>query len=157
VFVTARIAGDHPQAHGQADFSFAWSGWDRGIEPWRFNVPASRSRDPDLVAHAVLDRTLLRVGETVSMKLFLRRLDRDGVKNPPAGGLSAQVRLTHDGSGDTVTLPLDWKTSPSGGQYALLDYTIPRNAHLGTRSEEHTSELQSRENLVCRLLLEKKK
>src|SRR5690606_42156516 len=26
----------------------------------------------------------------------------------------------------------------------------------GTRSEEHTSELQSRENLVCRLLLEKK-
>src|SRR5690606_39543333 len=30
--------------------------------------------------------------------------------------------------------------------------------HIGAdRSEEHTSELQSRENLVCRLLLEKKK
>src|SRR5690606_40021939 len=29
--------------------------------------------------------------------------------------------------------------------------------HLDRRSEEHTSELQSRENLVCRLLLEKKK
>src|SRR5690606_39961264 len=28
---------------------------------------------------------------------------------------------------------------------------------LEARSEEHTSELQSRENLVCRLLLEKKK
>src|SRR5690606_40242918 len=28
---------------------------------------------------------------------------------------------------------------------------------LPERSEEHTSELQSRENLVCRLLLEKKK
>src|SRR5690606_40380486 len=28
---------------------------------------------------------------------------------------------------------------------------------LQARSEEHTSELQSRENLVCRLLLEKKK
>src|SRR5207302_9927370 len=27
----------------------------------------------------------------------------------------------------------------------------------GPRSEEHTSELQSRENIVCRLLLEKKK
>src|SRR5690606_40800778 len=27
---------------------------------------------------------------------------------------------------------------------------------VGERSEEHTSELQSRENLVCRLLLEKK-
>src|SRR5690606_40207950 len=30
-------------------------------------------------------------------------------------------------------------------------------AVLVDRSEEHTSELQSRENLVCRLLLEKKK
>src|SRR5690606_39750096 len=29
--------------------------------------------------------------------------------------------------------------------------------HALGRSEEHTSELQSRENLVCRLLLEKKK
>src|SRR5436309_14197991 len=28
---------------------------------------------------------------------------------------------------------------------------------MDSRSEEHTSELQSRENLVCRLLLEKKK
>src|SRR5438270_10302703 len=28
---------------------------------------------------------------------------------------------------------------------------------LGERSEEHTSELQSQSNLVCRLLLEKKK
>src|SRR5690606_41874295 len=37
---------------------------------------------------------------------------------------------------------------------------IKRNrahAFSGVRSEEHTSELQSRENLVCRLLLEKKK
>src|SRR5690606_40586865 len=34
-------------------------------------------------------------------------------------------------------------------------YHGPGQAH--GRSEEHTSELQSRENLVCRLLLEKKK
>src|SRR5690606_40101861 len=35
--------------------------------------------------------------------------------------------------------------------------TPSRNASaVVTRSEEHTSELQSRENLVCRLLLEKK-
>src|SRR2546422_11170180 len=31
------------------------------------------------------------------------------------------------------------------------------NQHHGLRSEEHTSELQSRLHLVCRLLLEKKK
>src|SRR2546430_8332040 len=32
-----------------------------------------------------------------------------------------------------------------------------RGASAGLRSEEHTSELQSQSNLVCRLLLEKKK
>src|SRR3712207_7315655 len=32
-----------------------------------------------------------------------------------------------------------------------------RDELLGARSEEHTSELQSRQYLVCRLLLEKKK
>src|SRR2546430_8374654 len=32
-----------------------------------------------------------------------------------------------------------------------------RHPDLGRRSEEHTSELQSQSNLVCRLLLEKKK
>src|SRR5690606_39609216 len=34
---------------------------------------------------------------------------------------------------------------------------LRREANDQPRSEEHTSELQSRENLVCRLLLEKKK
>src|SRR5690606_41974848 len=38
-----------------------------------------------------------------------------------------------------------------------LQFPGPGLLHEGTRSEEHTSELQSRENLVCRLLLEKKK
>src|SRR5690606_40720901 len=34
---------------------------------------------------------------------------------------------------------------------------VRANPYRLARSEEHTSELQSRENLVCRLLLEKKK
>src|SRR3989442_10848334 len=38
----------------------------------------------------------------------------------------------------------------AGGWAMALGYTI-------VRSEEHTSELQSRPHLVCRLLLEKKK
>src|SRR2546427_8784653 len=41
---------------------------------------------------------------------------------------------------------------------ALLTVVIPRRrTSSGRRSEEHTSELQSQSNLVCRLLLEKKK
>src|SRR3712207_7073761 len=45
----------------------------------------------------------------------------------------------------------------------LLDPHATRNVHVDVvvpqsqRSEEHTSELQSRQYLVCRLLLEKKK
>src|SRR5690606_40399315 len=39
----------------------------------------------------------------------------------------------------------------------ITDEIKRRMQLLGQRSEEHTSELQSRENLVCRLLLEKKK
>src|SRR6266702_8970506 len=35
--------------------------------------------------------------------------------------------------------------------------SAPRRERSGGRSEEHTSELQSRGHLVCRLLLEKKK
>src|SRR2546430_9194044 len=37
---------------------------------------------------------------------------------------------------------------------ALFKYD---SSTVGSRSEEHTSELQSQSNLVCRLLLEKKK
>src|SRR5690606_41559471 len=43
---------------------------------------------------------------------------------------------------------------------AVAGHRRPRRARRDrgrVRSEEHTSELQSRENLVCRLLLEKKK
>src|SRR3712207_7399342 len=36
-------------------------------------------------------------------------------------------------------------------------YSLGMRQRLGIRSEEHTSELQSRQYLVCRLLLEKKK
>src|SRR5690606_42018787 len=41
--------------------------------------------------------------------------------------------------------------------HARSDQHLHRHHGVGGRSEEHTSELQSRENLVCRLLLEKKK
>src|SRR5690242_21183155 len=40
---------------------------------------------------------------------------------------------------------------------AAHDLRNPLGAITGYRSEEHTSELQSHVNLVCRLLLEKKK
>src|SRR3712207_8999218 len=47
---------------------------------------------------------------------------------------------------------------PEGGQIIELQGTVGASPAIDrSRSEEHTSELQSRQYLVCRLLLEKKK
>src|SRR2546430_2973936 len=48
---------------------------------------------------------------------------------------------------------LDGTGYPDGLRYGQ----VPLLAQIVGRSEEHTSELQSQSNLVCRLLLEKKK
>src|SRR4051812_49874962 len=57
-------------------------------------------------------------------------------------------------------IPLNGRSTP--GVRARLQFVAPLPADTGEhrgsiRSEEHTSELQSHVNLVCRLLLEKKK
>src|SRR5215208_8158737 len=47
--------------------------------------------------------------------------------------------------------------SPEAGRQVDEQLTEPHHVAARGRSEEHTSELQSRGHLVCRLLLEKKK
>src|SRR5258708_30649810 len=42
-------------------------------------------------------------------------------------------------------------------EYRLLEFLMRSAGRMRNRSEEHTSELQSPDHLVCRLLLEKKK
>src|SRR5256885_10943012 len=68
--------------------------------------------------------------------------------------------------GQTRLLPgIQQRNCPHGRRYVLIPGKIPhvyqlqlaRRARAMSRSEEHTSELQSPCNLVCRLLLEKKK
>src|SRR2546427_12351945 len=65
-------------------------------------------------------------------------------------------------------LPISWKnsrapTSPANGSTSWRRWkrassrAMPSCSRSRPRSEEHTSELQSQSNLVCRLLLEKKK
>src|SRR6478672_8596050 len=53
----------------------------------------------------------------------------------------------------------DFDSVDPGDTYYGLSWDFLRNyaRQLVSRSEEHTSELQSRSDLVCRLLLEKKK
>src|SRR2546430_14874861 len=59
-------------------------------------------------------------------------------------------------------LPILWFATDGEGQATdtsatLPDWRVYAGTTLQARSEEHTSELQSQSNLVCRLLLEKKK
>src|SRR3712207_7876953 len=54
------------------------------------------------------------------------------------------------------TLPKQMATGVTDG-YVRLSVGIEHMDDILARSEEHTSELQSRQYLVCRLLLEKKK
>src|SRR2546426_7406481 len=58
-----------------------------------------------------------------------------------------------------TTFDLYTRTAPFGGAYLLIAgiEAALEFAQAFRRSEEHTSELQSPCNLVCRLLLEKKK
>ncbi len=67
-FVSARV--DDPKTG--ADMAFVRSDWNRGIESWRFNVPTDTSIEQTVRAHTIFDRTLLRAGETVSMKHLIR-------------------------------------------------------------------------------------
>src|SRR5205807_4139621 len=58
-------------------------------------------------------------------------------------------------SSGSITLPRDFDIlSPCSSRMRPVMYTSLKGT---SRSEEHTSELQSPCNLVCRLLLEKKK
>src|SRR5438874_8233264 len=59
----------------------------------------------------------------------------------------------HDGDRGAVRVPAEVS---AGGDLDRLDDQRTRLELIVERSEEHTSELQSRRDLVCRLLLEKK-
>src|SRR5436309_6132445 len=73
------------------------------------------------------------------------------IRRPPRSTLFPYTTLFRSGRASAITPPHD---IPDGKK--SIDRPAFRSAQRD-RSEEHTSELQSRENLVCRLLLEKKK
>src|SRR5258708_10830387 len=61
-------------------------------------------------------------------------------------------------NGTSTSNKVIFQTLLAPGEKLLLDRNCHKSVHHGVvRSEEHTSELQSPDHLVCRLLLEKKK
>src|SRR2546430_6891172 len=69
------------------------------------------------------------------------------IRRPPRSTLFPYTTLFRSRSG----------SSCSGRTHPGTSTTSPSSPAEGSRSEEHTSELQSQSNIVCRLLLEKKK
>src|SRR5256885_13281957 len=59
--------------------------------------------------------------------------------------------------GDWRSRPVDWQATSASSPTSSSRVCRAQPAGFTPRSEEHTSELQSPCNLVCRLLLEKKK
>lgn len=113
-------------ARKQDDLTFVHSSWDKGIESWRFNLPDDDFKEQG-IAHTVFDRTLVRAGDTVHMKHFMRNhamkgFDLRGVKELP------QVALVkHRGSGQRYEFPLAWKADNS----AETKMAVPKGAELG--------------------------
>src|SRR2546430_10992682 len=83
------------------------------------------------------------------------------IRRPPRSTLFPYTTLFRSGDGDrrsATTDPSDRTLSPNveaREECRSLASTIVM-VYCDVRSEEHTSELQSQSNLVCRLLLEKK-
>src|SRR3712207_8267783 len=82
------------------------------------------------------------------------------IRRPPRSTLFPYTTLFRSELG-LFGLPFPEEYAGSGADFLTLCLAIEELARvdssLAIRSEEHTSELQSRQYLVCRLLLEKKK
>jgi hypothetical protein len=117
IFVTARKA---------ADFSFAHSSWDHGLEYWRFNLAREYAPSPT-IAHTVFDRDLVRAGEKLHMKHFARRHGSSGFVPIPGEQLPGRVQFQHVGSGEKYEFPIQW--SPSAASETTWE--IPNEAKRG--------------------------
>src|SRR3712207_7215858 len=76
------------------------------------------------------------------------------IRRPPRSTLFPYTTLFRSSTPTHSYMRALYKYPQRAYPYADL---VAENRRRGLRSEEHTSELQSRQYLVCRLLLEKKK
>src|SRR3712207_9412004 len=76
------------------------------------------------------------------------------IRRPPRSTLFPYTTLFRSGMARAGVM-VDTTGNVVGQHRGVPNYTIGQRKGLG-RSEEHTSELQSRQSLVCRLLLAKK-
>src|SRR5258708_11809131 len=77
------------------------------------------------------------------------------IRRPPRSTLFPYTTLFRSCIGHLPALPAEILSLPV--QFLARFESVQAQPFVGLRSEEHTSELQSPDHLVCRLLLEKKK
>ncbi|WGG52000.1 alpha-2-macroglobulin family protein [Rugamonas sp. DEMB1] len=106
-------------ARSGADMTFTLSDWNRGIEAWRFNLPTDDVRADNTIAATVFDRTLLRAGETVHMKHFLRRHVAAGLALAGAGKAPDKMFILHEGSEQRYELPLSWRHGAADNSWPI--------------------------------------
>jgi hypothetical protein len=111
------------------DMSFVLDTWSEGIEPWRFQLPYEYGGRSVTLRRSVLDRQLLRAGETVHMKHFLRRETLEGFALP-SGKWPEKAIIEHVGTEQRWELPLAWTADGT----ATSEWTVPKEAKLGTYS-----------------------
>ena len=111
------------------DFTFTHSGWHEGIETWRFgNInPYESYGMGNVIAHSVLDRTLLRAGDTVGMKHIIRKPSMKGLSLLAADKLPNQAVISHSDTGTEYTADLQWDANGS----AVTAFSVPKDAKLG--------------------------
>src|SRR5437870_13204203 len=83
--------------------------------------------------------------------------DRNGARRQDLGKVGTSPGEQNRGADSSATGGDCLSTSCGGREKDAPRYNGNGSEHSLSRSEEHTSELQSRGHLVCRLLLEKKK
>src|SRR2546427_7584818 len=84
------------------------------------------------------------------------------IRRPPRSTLFPYTTLFRSCSGSSSRISSSTRSqfvpaSAETGRISRNLWAARQVSMSGSRSEEHTSELQSQSNLVCRLLLEKKK
>src|SRR5690606_41462087 len=107
-------------------------------------------------APSVLHHSLLFVNKTITTKFYTLSL-HDAL--PICRAAASDSRRPSSPSTDANAASFGWPrvSVPVLSKAIVRRPRVVSSASASLRSEEHTSELQSRENLVCRLLLEKKK
>ncbi|HEX8241773.1 MAG TPA: MG2 domain-containing protein [Allosphingosinicella sp.] len=106
------------------DFSFTLTNWGDGIRPYDFDLPYGASQ-AEPVFHSILDRTLLRAGETIHMKHVYRTPVPTGFRS--GGTLKGTLVLQHRGSPTSFELPF----SLDDGGIGENEWTAPKGAPAG--------------------------